>query len=149
MGRDAARALATGRVAFAFGGTFARAAGPVPVSGERPARVLADGTQFSCTLVLQFRRAACHATSEPTTFPQTSSHSVSRPFETPLAYFVFASCGCLRPAAAPSWSASSLPFEVMPPEKAERSTSEAKKLRPSVGTMMICNLSESRSAMIF
>src|SRR5574341_1369601 len=35
------------------------------------------------------------------------------------------------------------------PLKAERSTSLAKKFLPSIGTIMICNLSESRSAMIF
>ena len=33
--------------------------------------------------------------------------------------------------------------------KAERITSDAKKFLPSIGTIMICSLSESRSAMIF
>ena len=35
------------------------------------------------------------------------------------------------------------------PEKAERITSLAKKFLPSIGTIMICSLSDSRSAIIF
>jgi len=35
------------------------------------------------------------------------------------------------------------------PENADRITSFAKKFLPSIGTIMICSLSDSRSAMIF
>ena len=124
-------ALATGRVALRSGKTFAGAAVPVPVSGERPARVLAGGTQSQ--IGLHARRGERFGIKVEPVSP----------------HFVFRICACLRAGTGPSCSLSSGLFVDIPPENAERRTSEAKKLRPSVGTMMICNLSERRSAIIF
>jgi hypothetical protein len=109
------------------GSAFAGAAVPVPVSGKRPTRVLADGTQYRFGL---------------------DAASIPRKSRAPH-HFAFMICACLRAGAIASSSLSSVLFEFIPFENAERRTSEAKKLRPSVGTMMICSLSESRSAMIF
>ena len=67
--------------------------------------------------------------------------------------------GCWRCAAAvavavgarSSGFSSELPLSLLPvaPENADRITSFAKKFFPSLGTIMICSLSDSRSAMIF
>src|ERR1700731_4744614 len=48
-----------------------------------------------------------------------------------------------------SASAAALPLELPKPANADRITSLAKKFLPSMGTIMICSLSERRSAMIF
>ena len=57
------------------------------------------------------------------------------------------------PGAEPSESAESseeaLLFPLVTPENAESITSFAKKFFPSIGTIMICNLSDSLSAIIF
>src|SRR5438132_8672126 len=68
------------------------------------------------------------------------------------AYFSRRYCrrGCLRCAAAVAVAgeSSELPVDATP-ENAERITSFAKKFLPSIGTIIIWSLSDSRSAMIF
>src|SRR3979409_2572817 len=46
-------------------------------------------------------------------------------------------------------SSAAFPLGLPNPENADRITSLAKKFLPSIGTIMICNLSERRSAIIF
>src|SRR6266436_7441222 len=55
---------------------------------------------------------------------------------------------CAAATGVPS-SGSSADALALALENADRSTSFAKKFFPSIGTIMICNLSESRSAIIF
>src|ERR1700687_330950 len=55
---------------------------------------------------------------------------------------------CAATTGVPS-SGSSADTLLLALENADRSTSFAKKFFPSIGTIMICNLSDSRSAMIF
>src|SRR6267378_2521567 len=55
---------------------------------------------------------------------------------------------CAAATGVPS-SGSSADALALALENADRSTSFAKKFLPSIGTIMICSLSESRSAMIF
>jgi hypothetical protein len=75
------------------------------------------------------------------------------PFPNPR-YGLFDERFCaLTAGATPSESAESsvaaFPFPFVTPENAECITSFAKKFFPSIGTIMIYSLSESRSAIIF
>jgi len=73
--------------------------------------------------------------------PRNSTFSSSRYGRRPERF-------CADTTGAPSSGSSAEAFPLAL-EKAERSTSFAKKFFPSMGTIMICNLSERRSAIIF
>ena len=65
-------------------------------------------------------------------------------------YGLFGGLRCAEAVAVGAGSSEPSSDELLfAPENAERITSFAKKFFPSIGTIMICSLSESRSAMIF
>ena len=105
---------------------------------ESPTGVLASGTgstDFSlCNLLV---RSICN-------FFQVLSHGLFAGL-----FCALTVGGGAEPSESAESSEEALLFPLVTPENAECITSFAKKFFPSIGTIMICSLSESLSAIIF
>ncbi len=123
-----------------LGNSFAGAAVPVPDSGGRPARVLAGGTQFLARLF---------PVGSPSKLRVNKYLPAGRRGPAPT-HLTFIACPVrAQDSLDPDWFGPWYSASSRRRTPNSRNTSEAKKLSPLVGTMMICSLSDNRSAMIF